>query len=79
MEEFIVGKDRCFKFGNQDLTFLQPLVILQISGNTYENNNSPSPTGQFNSQVTSLTAVNLPTHVLNPQICYVRVCKFSPN
>ena len=66
--EFIAGEDRCLKFVNQDLTFLQPLVILPISGNTFENDNSPAPTGKFDSQVTSPAAANLLNHVINPQI-----------
>ena len=44
--EFIAGKVRCLKFINQDLTFLQPLVILPISGNTVQNDNSPAQTSQ---------------------------------
>ena len=67
LAEFIAGEDQCLKFINQDLTFLQPLVILPISGNTVENDNSPAQTGHFDSQVISLTAVNLPTHVTKPK------------
>ena len=63
MAEFITGKDRCLKFVNQDLTFLQLSVILPISGNPVQNNNSPAET----SPVTSLTAVNLHTHVTKPK------------
>ena len=63
MAEFIAGKDRCLKLVNQDLTFLQPSVISPISGNPVQNDNSPAQT----SPVTSLTAVNLPTHVTKPK------------
>ena len=66
MAEFI-GEDRCLKFVNQDLTFLQPSVILPISWNTVQNNNSLAKTSQLDSQVSSLTAVNLPTHVIKPK------------
>ena len=61
MAEFIAGEDRCLKFINQDLTFFQPSVISPISGNTVQNDNSPAQTSQLDSQVTSLTAVKLPT------------------
>ena len=67
LAEFIAGKDRCLKFINQDLTFLQPSVILSTSRNTVQNNNSPAQTSQLDSQVTSLTAVNLPTHATKPK------------
>ena len=67
LAEFVAGKDRCLKFINQDLTFLQPLVILSTSRNTVQNDNVPAQTSQLDSQVTSLTAVNLPTHVTNPK------------
>ena len=67
MAEFIAGKDRCLKFINQDLTFLQPSVILPISGNTVENDNAPAPTGQLDSQVASVAAVNLPSRVTKPK------------
>ena len=67
MAEFIAGKDQCLKFINQDLTFLQPLVILPTSRNTVENDNSPAQTSQLDSQVTSLAAVNLPTPVTKPK------------
>ena len=63
LAEFITGEDRCLKFINQDLTFLQPSVILSTSRNTVQNDNSPAQLSQLDSQVTSLTAVNLPTHV----------------
>ena len=66
LAEFRAGEDRCLKFVNQDLTFLQPLVISPISGNTVQNNNSPAQTSQLDSQVTSLTVVNLPTCVTKP-------------
>ena len=39
LAEFIAGKDQCLKFVNQDLTFLQPLVILSTFGNTVQNKN----------------------------------------
>ena len=67
LAEFIAGKDRCLKFINQDLTFLQPSVILPISGNTAQTDNSPAQTSQLDSQVTSLAAINLPTHVTKPK------------
>ena len=67
MAEFIASKDQCLKFINQDLTFLQPSVISPIFGNTVQNNNSPAQISQLDSQVTSLTAVNLPTHVTKPK------------
>ena len=63
LAEFTAGKDRCLKFINQDLTFLQPSVILSTSRNTVQKDNSPAQTSQPDSQVTSLTAVNLPTCV----------------
>ena len=63
LAEFITGEDRCLKFINQDLTFLQPSVILSTSRNTVQNDNCPAQLSQLDSQVTSLTAVNLPTHV----------------
>ena len=63
LAEFIAGEDQCLKFINQDLTFLQSLVILSTSGNTAQNNNSPAQTSQLDSQVTSFTSVNLPIHV----------------
>ena len=65
--EFIAGEDQCLKFINQDLTFLQPSVIISTSRNTVQNDNSPAQTSQLDSQVTSLTAVNLPSHVTKPK------------
>ena len=50
-----------------NITFLQPSVILPISGNTVQTYNSPAQTSQLDSQVTSLTAVNLPAHVTKPK------------
>ena len=35
--------------------------------NTVQNDNSPAQTSQLDSQVTSLAAVNLPTHVTKPK------------
>ena len=67
MAEFIAGKDRCLKFINQDLTFLQPLVILSTSRKTVQNDNSPAQTSQLDSQVTSPAAVNLPIHFTKPK------------
>ena len=67
LAEFIAGEDRCLKFVNQDLTFLQPLVLSPISGNPVQNNSSPAQTSQLNSQVTSLAAVSLPTCVTKPK------------
>ena len=67
LAEFIAGKDQCLKFINQDLTFLQPSVISSASRNTVQNDNSPAQTNQLDSQVTSLAAVNLPTHVTKPR------------
>ena len=67
MVEFIAGKDRCLKFINQDLTFLQPSVILSTSASTDQNDNSPAQTSQLDSQLTSPAAVNLPTHVPKPK------------
>ena len=67
LAEFIAGVDQCLKFINQDLTFLQPSVILSTSRNTVQNDNSPAQTNQLDSQITSLTAVNLPTHVTKPK------------
>ena len=43
------------------------MVILSTSRNTVQNNNSLTQTSQLDSQVTSLTAVNLPTHVTKPK------------
>ena len=63
LAEFIAGKDRCLKFVNEDLAFLQPSVILPISGNPAQNNNSPAQTNP----VTSFAAVNLPTCVTKPK------------
>ena len=63
LAEFIAGEDRCLKFVNQDLTFLQPLVIPPIFGNPAQNDNSPAQT----SPVTAFTAVNLPTCVTKPK------------
>ena len=42
LAKFRAGKDRCLKFINQDLTFLQPSVILSTSRNTVQNNNFPA-------------------------------------
>ena len=67
MAEFIAGEDQCLKFINQDLTFLQPLVILSTSRNTGQNDNSSAQTTQLDSKITSLTAVNLSTHVTKPR------------
>ena len=63
LAEFITGEDRCLKFINQDLTFLQPSVILPNSRNTVQNDNSSAQTSQPDSQVTLPAAVNLPSHV----------------
>ena len=65
LAEFIAGEDRCLKFINQDLTLLQPSVILSTSRNTVQNNNSLAQTSQLDSRVTSFAAVNLCTHVTN--------------
>ena len=43
------------------------MVILSTSRNTVQNNNSPAQTSQLDSQITSLTAVNLPTCVTKPK------------
>ena len=43
------------------------MVILSTSRNTTQNDNSLPQTSQLDSQVTSLTAVNLPTHVTKPK------------
>ena len=67
LAEFIAGKDRCLKFINQDLTFLQPLVILSTSRKTVQKDNSPAQTNQLDSQVTSLAAVDLLAHVTKPK------------
>ena len=42
-------------------------VILPTSRNTIQNDNSPAQTIQLDSQVTSLTAINLPTNVTTPK------------
>ena len=78
LQEFTAGEDRCLKFINQDLTFLQPLVILSTSRNTVQNDNYPAQTSQLDSQVTSLTAVNLPTHVSKPKNSTPRTQKVEP-
>ena len=67
MAEFIADEDQCLKFINQDLTFIQPSVILSTSRNTVQNDNFPAQTSQLDSQVTSLAAVNLPTRVTKPK------------
>ena len=67
LAEFIAGEHRCLKFINQDLTFLQPLVILSTSRNVVQNDNCPAQTSQLDSQVTLLAAINLPTHVTKPK------------
>ena len=67
LAEFIAGEDRCSKFINQDLTLLQPLVILSTSSNTVQNDNSLAQTSQLDSQITSIAAVNLPTCVTKPK------------
>ena len=58
----MVSEDQCLKFIDQYLTFLQPSVTLSTSRKTVQNDNSPAQTSQLDSQVKSLTAVNLPTH-----------------
>ena len=55
LEEFIQGKERCLKFINQDLTFLQELHI-------------PSTFTNVSHTTTSLkepVCINLPTHLSN--------------
>ena len=42
------------------------MVILPTSRNTVQNDNSPAQTSQLDSQVTSLTAVNLPICITKP-------------
>ena len=67
LAEFFAEEDRCLKFINQDLTFLQPLVILSTSNNTAQNDNSPAQTSELDSQVTSPAAVNLPIYGTKPK------------
>ena len=44
------------------------MVILSTSRNTVQNDNSSAQTSPLDSQITSLTAVNLPTRVTKPKI-----------
>ena len=53
--EFIAGEDRCSKFINQDLTFLQPFDIPSTFRNMLHNDNSSVKVSQSQTQVVSST------------------------
>ena len=67
-----------FKIHQSRLSIPPAIGFSPISGNTAQNNNSPAQTSQLNGQVTSLTAVNLPTCVTKPKNSIPPTQTFEP-
>ena len=61
LSDFIKCEERCSKFINQDLNFLQPSNIPSVSKNVLHDDNSSVKVSQSQTQVVSSTA-KLPTH-----------------
>ena len=66
LSEFIKCEERCLKFVNQDLNFLQPSNIPSVSKNVLHDDNSPVQVSQSQTQVASSIA-KLPTHTSKDQ------------
>ena len=66
LSEFITGEDRCSKFINQDLTFLQPFDIPSVFRNASHTDNSSVQASKSQTQVVS-TTIKLPTHASKDQ------------
>ena len=66
LSEFIKREERCSKFINQDLTFLQPSNIPSVSNNVLNDDNSSVQVSQSQTQVVS-SIVKLPTHTSKDQ------------
>ena len=66
LSELITGEDRCLKFINQDLTFLQPSNIPSTFSNVVHNVISSVRVSQSQSQVKS-SVVKLPTNTSKDQ------------
>ena len=66
LSEFITREDRCSKFINKDLTFLQPSDIPSVFRNVLHDDNSSVQVSQFQTQVVS-SIIKLPTHTSKDQ------------
>ena len=66
LSEFIKHEERCSKFINQDLNFLQPSNVPSVSKNVLHDDNLSVQVSQSQTQVVSSTA-KLPTHTPKDQ------------
>ena len=66
LSDFIEQEERCSKFINQDLNFLEPSNILSVSKNMLPDDNLSVQVSQSQTQVVSSTA-KLPTHTPKDQ------------
>ena len=66
LSEFIKREERCSKFINQDLNFLQPSNIPLVSKNVLHDDNTSVQVSQFQTQVVS-SIVKLPTRTSKDQ------------
>ena len=66
LSEFIKCEERCSKFINQDLNFLQPSNIPSVSKNMLHDDNSSVQVSQSQTQVVS-SIIYLPTHTSKDQ------------
>ena len=62
LSEFIEHGDRCLKFINQDLSFLQPSNISSVSTNMLHDDNSSVQVSQSQTQVVSSIAITFHLH-----------------
>ena len=70
LSEFIEHEERCSKFINQDLNFLQPSNIPSVSKNMLHDDNSSVQVSQSQTQVVSSTAkLPLALLIIKTQLC----------
>ena len=66
LSEIVKREERCSKFINQDLNFLQPFNIPSVSKNVLHHDNSSVQVSQSQTQVVS-SIIKLPTHTSKDQ------------